>query len=82
MGPRCGTRYSYIGLGCRCVLCTDAQAKYQRQWVKRHASDDPTSIPHGTVNGYNNYGCRCADCTEAKSVENRRRYRARVQAAR
>lgn len=68
IGPRCGTRYSYVHLRCRCVLCTEANREHQRSWRAKKKE-----VPkHGTSNGYFNYGCKCDPCKDAGSAANKR----------
>lgn len=65
-----GTRYGYVGQGCRCEECRLATAKYQRRYMRLRAERVRRAggVPHGTANGYKNYGCRCDDCCDAQLI--------------
>lgn len=58
---------------CRCVVCTDAHAQAQREWVEKAKLKEPPVDKHGTWYAYTKYACRCAKCKEA----GRRYFRAR-----
>lgn len=58
--------YSYGNHGCRCEVCTAANAARQAAYRARLAEKGPPE--HGTVNAYTNYKCRCDECREAKSL--------------
>lgn len=61
----------YTNGGCRCDVCRQAMATYQRAARARRAALPERQIPHGTVNGYANYDCRCDSCAAAKRAANR-----------
>lgn len=69
-----GLRGTYQS-GCRCELCTKANAAWHLAARRRRAERARAGeqIKHG-LSGYTNWFCRCAECTEA----NARRLRARL----
>lgn len=67
---------AYKTKACRCPICTEANAKVQRE-ARKKRSLAPNDPRHGTFGGYANYNCRCQDCTEAKrQYQNKHRRRA------
>jgi WhiB family redox-sensing transcriptional regulator len=70
--PPHGTRarYWFRGGACRCELCREANAAYQRD---RKARLDVSTCNHGTLSGYADHGCRCDDCRAAKAAYVRKR---------
>ena len=60
-------RSSYSKHGCRCVVCTTAQADYQREYRRSKGAKVGTrytQAKHGTRAKYV-AKCRCEACTEA-----------------
>ena len=65
-----GKRYTYLHYECRCSLCVEANAAYQRKRGKMQKKNI-REVPHGTRNAYSNYGCRCKACTKANTKYHR-----------
>ncbi len=63
--------------GCRCPVCIEAKAAYQRGL--RAAGRGSAPLTHG-ISGYQNHGCRCAVCVEAKRAATQRQRQARREA--
>lgn len=72
MAVMCGTRTRYL-MGCRCVLCREANVAYRRHWRAEVRQElEPDDVRHGTLNGYTNYGCKCDRCRAANAAKSRR----------
>jgi hypothetical protein len=75
-------RSAYVGRGCRCDICRDANKDYQarlRQRLRERVTGDESW--HGTVGGYTNHGCRCEPCSRAQRDTVRARRQAAVELA-
>jgi len=48
--------------GCRCQICTEDRAEYQRNYLKKKKELAFTEIEHGTWSAYHLSKCRCDDC--------------------
>jgi hypothetical protein len=74
----------YLYYGCRCPVCTEANAQRGREQraarLLRTEAGDP-AVPHGTAGGYTNWGCRCPGCTKANTERCLARRRARRKEA-
>ena len=57
-----GRRSTYVALRCRCPLCRQANADYQRQLRSVVRLPVPDGQPHGAHDTYLQYGCRCVAC--------------------
>lgn len=77
--PRPHSRAKYIREGCRCEICVQAHADYQREIRAFHASRPvPRGAKHGTIHCYIYYHCRCMLCrAENAAVKQRQRAQAR-----
>jgi hypothetical protein len=77
-----GTRSGYTHFGCRCELCTEANRKYSREYIRRKARAiremlEPIAqgpAAHGTWTSYGN-GCRCTRCRDAMREQTAKRKR-------
>lgn len=72
--PRHGAN-GYVGYGCRCQTCTEAdRLRHQLMRLRHKANPLPASDPrHGSLSGYVTYACRCDACTEANRAYQRAR---------
>lgn len=67
-----GTHGGYSNHKCRCTLCRDANAAWQRGRRAERAKTIPFDrIPHGE-NGYGNYNCRCDTCRSGHAAARRK----------
>ena len=79
--PRPAPKHGYVAYthGCRCDICREAKATYQRE--RRRALKAGGSVPrtaqHGLRTTYVEYGCRCSHCRRASAAANRRWYAAK-----
>jgi len=79
------TRHGYVAYthGCRCDICREAKATYQRE--RRRALKAGGSVPptaqHGLRTTYVEYGCRCSHCRRAEAAAHRRWNDAKRRAA-
>lgn len=71
MQPEHGTYGCYTQCCCRCDLCRDAQAAYNRERRLKNLERPMPEHLHGTQTGYSNWSCRCEPCKEAKRIANR-----------
>lgn len=78
--PRHGSDSGYVNHGCRCDLCTAANAVTVAKGRDRRAQVEVPDHVHGTPNGYSNYKCRCDLCRAAYNLSVRER-RARQKEA-
>lgn len=67
--PHGGSGNGYTYHGCRCGLCTEANARRasRRRHEREQMTKDPTDPRHGKLSFYTNFGCRCDRCREAAS---------------
>lgn len=67
-----GSHNCYVTRGCRCGLCMEGNAAYQRDGNRsrhRRMVAGEISPVHGRADTYRNYMCRCAPCLAAHMVQ-------------
>lgn len=65
------TDRNFYGNGkCRCAVCREANARYQKLLCARLSTMTPRV--HGKASTYRNWGCRCQPCTEANKIAGRK----------